>query len=157
MTTLTRTTPLTEAQRTAINSSLETIQTELSFLVGINARERQRLPKMGNKSRAFVEDAIEVGIQNPGMLPRSLDPEVMRGQLDLVDQLREIHSSVRQLEEQLSDTLTVAGSELYDEARLVYKLAKTRAKAPGLGGAAQALAQRFAGQGRRPNGEATEA
>ena len=111
MANLTQTAPLTEAQRTAIDTSLASIGNELSFLVSLDARERQALSKMGQKTRAFVEDAIELGIRNPGMLPRSLDPAEMRDQLDLVDQLREIQSSVQQLGERLADTLMVAGSE----------------------------------------------
>jgi hypothetical protein len=150
---ITQTAPLTEAQRTAITSSLATIGNELSFLVSLSARERRALSKMGQKTRAFVEDAIELGIRNPGMLPRSLDPDVMRGRLDLVDQLREIQGAFEQLTERLNDTLMQAGSELYDEARLIYQLTKTRAKSPGLGSAVQSLSQRFAGQGRRTNGD----
>jgi hypothetical protein len=155
MANLTQTAPLTEAQRTAIDTSLATIGNELSFLVSLEARERQALSKMGQKTRAFVEDAIELGIRNPGMLPRSLDPDVMRGRLDLVDQLREIQGAIQQLEDRISDTLTLAGSELYDEARLIYQLTKTLAKAPGVDSAVQSLSQRFAGQGRRTNGDSS--
>lgn len=153
MANLTQTAPLTEAQRTAIDTSLASIGNELSFLVSLDARERQALSKMGQKTRAFVEDAIELGIRNPGMLPRSLDPDEMRGRLDLVDQLREIQGAIQQLEDRIGDTLMLAGSELYEEARLIYQLTKTRAKAPGLDAAVQSLSQRFAGQGRRTNGD----
>lgn len=133
----------------SLNGSLTTINTQLAFLVSLDARGRKRLAKMGNKSRAFVEDAIEAGIRNPGMLPRSLDPAAMRGALDLVDQLREIHGAVGQLHEKLGDTLTLLGSGLFEDARLIYKLTKTKAVAGGLNSAAEGMARRFAKQGRR--------
>jgi len=144
-----RTEPLTEAQLDSINGSLATIDTQLEFLVGLAPDERQRLAKMGQKTRAFVVDAITVGTGNPGMLPRSLDPANMRGKMALTDQLRELSAKVGQLAERLDDTLTLAGSEMYEDARLIYKLTKTKATADGLNSASQGMARRFAGQGKK--------
>jgi hypothetical protein len=142
--------PLTQAQRDSISGSLTTIDENLEFLVSLTPTERRRMAKMGEKSRAFVEDAIEAGIRNPGMLPRSLDPQVMRNQLDLTDQIREIAASVAQLNERLADTLTLLGSQLYEDARLVYKMTRTTAaKGDGLKSTTEALSRRFSRQGRR--------
>lgn len=148
--------PLTQAQRESIIGSLTTIRENLEFLVSLTPLERRRMPKMGQKSRAFVEDAIEAGIRNPGMLPRALDPQTMRDQLDLTDQVREISASVAQLNERLADTLTLLGSQLYEDARLVYQLTRTRAaKGDGLKSATEVLSRRFSKQGRRArSGEA---
>lgn len=142
--------PLTEAQLSSINGSLDNINGMLSFLVALSVRERKRMAKMGQKTRSFVEDAIEAGIRNPGMLPRSLDPNTMRDKMDQTDQIREIHANVGQLHEKLGDTLTLLGSELYEDARLIYKLTKTKAAAGGLNAAAEGMSRRFARQGRRP-------
>jgi len=61
--------PLTEAQLESINGSLASIDSQLAFLVGLTALERQRLAKMGQKTSAFVEDAILAGIRNPACSP----------------------------------------------------------------------------------------
>jgi hypothetical protein len=140
---------LTEAQLTSITGSLSTINNTLDFLVGLTPEESQRYMKMGNKSRSFVEDAIKIGIENPGMLPRSVDPEQLGGKLGLSGQLRDIHRIVSQLNERLYDTLMVAGAELFDDARLIYKLTKTKVKPEGLVDVTDSIGQRFAGQGNR--------
>lgn len=144
-----KTEALTEAQLTSITESLATINTTLDFLIGLTPEESQRYMKMGNKSRSFVEDAIKVGIENPGMLPRSVDPVLLGARLDLSGQLRDIHRIVSQLSERLNDTLMVAGAELFDDARLIYKLTKTKVKPEGLIDVADTIGQRFAGQGNR--------
>ena len=77
------TTPLSQTQRDTVATGLNSIRSSLSFLVGLHPSEKQRLLKMGNKNRAFTEDAIQAGIANPGMLPRSIDPETLQGSLAL--------------------------------------------------------------------------
>jgi len=140
---------LTKAQLTSITNSLDTINQELDFLIGLSQQEAQRIMKMGNKSRSFVEDAIKVGIENPGMLPRTLDPERLGAKLALSGQLRGIQRSVGQLNERLSDTLMATGAELFDDARLIYQLTKTKVKPEGLVDISDNIGQRFAGQGNR--------
>jgi hypothetical protein len=65
-------TPLTKAQRESVSTALDSIRSSLSFLVGLRPSDKQRLLKMGHKNRAFVEDAIKAGVNNPSMLPRSM-------------------------------------------------------------------------------------
>lgn len=142
-------TPLSQAQRESVASGLNTIRTTLNFLVGLRPSEKQRLLKMGTKNRAFTEDAIQAGIANPGVLPRSIDPETLQGRLTLYGQLREAQADLRQVMEMLDNTVTVLGSELYEDARLIYSLTKTKAQPDGLNATANALSKRFAGQGRR--------
>lgn len=144
-----KTEALTEAQLTSITGSLTTLNNTLDFLIGLTPEETQRYMKMGNKSRSFVEDAIKIGIENPGMLPRSLDPEQLGGKLALSSQLRDIHRTVSQLNERLYDTLMAAGAELFDDARFIYKLTKTKVKPEGLVDVSDSIGQRFARQGNR--------
>lgn len=73
----------------------------------------------------------------------------MQGKMTLTDQLRELHAKVSQLTERLGDTLTLAGSELYEDARLIYKRTKTKASASGLNSAAEGMSRRFAAQGKK--------
>lgn len=132
-----------------LNGALGTLTQTLDFLVGLDPAERKRLAKMGPKSRAFVEDTIAAGIRNTEMLPRAVEPEALRGRLELVEQIREMAAAVGQLKERLDDTVTLAGSELYDAARLLYSLTRRSVSADGLTGATEKLSQRFAGQKRK--------
>jgi hypothetical protein len=142
-------TPLSQAQRDSVTTGLNSIRSSLSFLVGLRPSEKQRLLKMGTKNRAFTEDAIQAGIANPGMLPRSIEPELLQGKLSLYGQLREVQAELQQIMEMVDNTVTVMGSELYEDARLIYSLTKSKAQADGLNAAAAKLSERFAGQGRR--------
>ena len=100
-------TPLSEAQRESVSLGLNSIRNTLSFLIGLRPSDKQRLLKMGNKNRAFTEDAIQAGIANPGMLPRSIDPETLQGRLTLYGQLREVQADLQQIHELVDNTVTV--------------------------------------------------
>ena len=143
------TTQLSQAQRDSVTTGLNSIRSSLSFLIGLRPSEKQRLLKMGTKNRAFTEDAIQAGIANPGMLPRSIEPDLLQGKLSLYGQLREVQAELQQIMEMVDNTVTVMGSELYEDARLIYSLTKSKAQADGLNAAAAKLSERFAGQGRR--------
>ena len=61
---------LTQADREAVMAAIATIKEKLPFLIDLTADDRKALPKMGDKSRAFVSKALEVTTQNPDFLPR---------------------------------------------------------------------------------------
>jgi len=147
--TMLNTTPLNEAQRESVAAALNSIRSSLGFLVGLRPSDKQRLLKMGNKNRVFVEDAIKAGVSNPSMLPRSIEPETLQDKLTLFGQLREVQSDLQQVTELVNNTVTVMGSELYEDARLIYSLTKTKVQASGLNTTSASLSKRFAGQGRR--------
>lgn len=144
---------LTDAQRDEILNRVTAIREALPFLESLAPEEQRRLAKMGNKSRAFVADAVEAGVQNPSMLPREVDPEALRSKLEFVDQLRSVAVAVRQLDELLSDTIIVRGAEMYETARLIYQLLRIRRPTEGLDSQRQQLAQRFRAQGNRKKKE----
>ena len=49
---------LSEADRKAVLDAVETIRQKLSFLIDLSPEQRRSLPKMGDKSRAFVAKAL---------------------------------------------------------------------------------------------------
>jgi hypothetical protein len=80
---------LSQADRDAVMAAIATIKAKLPFLIDLSAEERKALPKMGDKSRAFVSKAMEVATQNPDFcefrklcqLDREEDPEIMAAPL----------------------------------------------------------------------------
>jgi hypothetical protein len=52
----------------AIKAAVETIQQKLPFLTGLDPEARRALPRMGDKSRAFVRKCLEVGTGLDGAL-----------------------------------------------------------------------------------------
>ena len=146
---------LSAADREAVQAAIATIREKLPFLIDLSPEERHTLPKMGDKSRAFVSKALEVATQNPGFLPRSFDLDGMRRDVDLLDALRPVALSLAQLQELVDDSLLELGSESYAAALVVYQYAKGSVAGEALDGAVDDLGRRFARKSSvTPTGEA---
>jgi hypothetical protein len=124
--------------------AINTIRTKLPFLLDLTLEERRALPKMGDKSRAFVSQALEVARQNPDILPRSFDIEEMRRDVDLFNALQPLLIAFGQIQELIEDTYLLVGSEAYIAALLVYQYARAAGKGAALDSNLDALSQRFA-------------
>ena len=61
-----------------IDGSLTALEADLDLLIALTPEERQELVKMGDKSRAFCEKALEVAEQHAGLMPRDFDIEAFR-------------------------------------------------------------------------------
>ena len=135
---------LSQADTTAVMDAINTIRTKLPFLLDLTPEERHTLPKMGDKSRAFVSQALEVAKQNQDILPRSFDVEEMRRDVELANALQPIMLALAQVQELVEDTYLQVGSEAYTAALLVYQYARAGGKGAALDNALDALGQRFA-------------
>ncbi|MBD2076555.1 hypothetical protein H6F86_22235 [Phormidium sp. FACHB-592] len=145
---------LTQTDREAVMDAITTIKTRLPFLIDLTAEECKALPKMGDKSRAFVSKALEVATQNPDFLPRSFDLEEMRKDVQLFEAMYPIVVALAQLQELVDDTTTAAGSEAMAAALQVYSYAKASGQDAGLEGLVEELGQRFARKTRKPKPQA---
>ncbi|MEH2164753.1 MAG: hypothetical protein V7K38_27785 [Nostoc sp.] len=137
---------LAQTQRDEILQAITTIKEKLPFLVDLSSDDRKALPKMGDKSRAFVSKALEVATQNPEFLPRSFDLEEMRKDVQLFEALYPVLLSLTQLQELVDDTSLAVGSEAYAAALQVYNYAKASGQGAGLDGVVVEMGQRFARQ-----------
>ena len=144
---------LTQSERDAVMDAVATIKDNLPFLIDLSPKERRALPKMGDKSRAFVTKALEVATQNPDFLPRSFELEEMRKDVQLFESLYPILLAITQLQELLDDTCTAAGSEAYAAALQVYNYAKVNGNMGGLDAVVDEMGQRFARKSRKANEE----
>jgi hypothetical protein len=139
----------TAAQITAVKTALQTITTNLPFLVGLTVEERVALPAIDVNNKAFAEDAINAGLNNATLIPSYVSVPSMQNDMTLFNQLEEISGIVNQLQEKLEDTKLLAGSEAYTSALALYKLfgAASDAGVPGTDAIVTQLKARFAGQG----------
>ena len=140
---------LTKTDREAVMDAITTIKTRLPFLIDLTADERKALPKMGDKSRAFVSKALEVATQNPDFLPRSFDLEEMRKDVQLFEAMYPIVVALAQLQELMDNTYTTVGSEAYAAALQVYTYAKASGQGAGLDSVVDELGQRFARKAKK--------
>lgn len=143
----------TATQITAVKTALQTIATNLPFLIGLTTEERIALPAIDVNNKAFTEDAISAGVNNANLLPAYLSTASMQTDLSLFTQLDEVITLTKQLLEKLEDTQLLAGSEAYVGALSLYKLFGSAADAgvPGSDSIYAQLKQRFAGQGGAGN------
>jgi hypothetical protein len=81
-------------------------------LIGLTIEERKSLPKLGDKSQAFVTKALEVATQNPDFLPRSFDLYEMRRDVELFETLYPVLLSLIQLQELVNDQKSLRSAML---------------------------------------------
>ena len=129
----------------AVMGSIASIQSNLPFLIDLTTDEIKALPKLGDRSRAFVTKALELATQNPGFLPREFDVEEMRKDVKLFEAIYPLQQGLMKLSEKLDDTAIEVGSEAYVAALLVYNYAKSSGiGTTSLDGVVDDLGQRFA-------------
>lgn len=135
---------LSEKDIQEIKAALQKIQEKLPFLITLSVEERRKLFKMGDKSLSFVNNSLTVAQSNRDILPASFDLDEFVQDYQLVATLTELLLGLRQLTEQVDDTLMAVGSEAMSSSLTVYDYVKTAAKkTPGLKTLAQQLGERF--------------
>jgi hypothetical protein len=140
---------LSAADQQAVLAAINTIREKLPFLIDLTPEERRALPKMGDKSRAFVAQALTVATQNTDILPRSFDVEEMRKDYELVQALEPIMAALSQVQELIEDTYLEVGSEAYTAALAVYNYTRASGGSAALDGLLDAMGQRFARKTRQ--------
>jgi len=132
-----------------INKAIATINENLPDLINLTVDDRHQLPKMGDKTIAFVNKSFEYASQNPTIVPSFLDLAEFVRDPAAVPSLKRILRPLEQLNEKLSDTNLLAGSEAYMAALVFYTAVKGAAKAgqPGMKNIYDDLQSRFPGRG----------
>ena len=136
---------VSDTQRTAVFAAITEIESNLAFLINLNAQERQALPKMGSATQSFVSKALEIAANNPQFVPPYVNVTAMQKDYDLAIRLQGIEMQIGSLYEKVSDTNLAAGSEAYVTGLTIYGSLKAAAKVnvPGAKALAAELAERF--------------
>jgi hypothetical protein len=142
---------LSPADQEVIFDAIAIMKDKLGFAVGLTQEERKGISRMGDKTRAFVSKAIEVATQNAEIMPRCLDVDEMRKDVELVEALYPIMLAISQLQELIEDTYLLAGSEAYAAARMAYNSARANGKAMGLDAAVEEMGRRYSRRSRKTN------
>ena len=135
---------LSETDQQAVMAAINTIRQKLPFLIDLSAEDRRTLPKMGDRSRGFVSQALEVATQNEDILPRSFDVAEMRKDVELLASLSPVMLGLAQIQELVEDTYIAVGSEAYSAALVIYQSARANGKGAALDDAVDSLGRRFA-------------
>jgi len=141
---------ISEEAKANINKAMETIMQNLPVLVNLKAADRRTLPKMGDKSFAFVSKAYEYAIQNPKVIPAFLDMAEFEKDTIGTSELKKVLIPLRQLVEKLDDTTLLSGSEALSAALVFYTSLKGAARAgePGMKTVYADLQSRYPGRAK---------
>lgn len=135
---------LSQPEIDAILGAIKLIKEKLPFLINLTTDERRALNKPGDRSRNFIDKALEVATQNPDILPRMFSVEEMKKDIELSQKLQPILLALSQLQEIVDNTVAVVNSEAYASALAVYNYAKAGGKAAALQATLDELGKRFA-------------
>ncbi|WP_113926143.1 hypothetical protein [Cognataquiflexum aquatile] len=141
-----------EADLTVVRDALALIQTTLApYLIALTPEDRKKLPKMGDGSEPFVAKVMDYAVTDPQFLPAYIQIAEMKKDWDVVTGLLPIFRIVQQLDSNLSDTVMLSGSEVYDASLKYYKSVKMAVKmnVPNAKTIADDLSKRFANNGKR--------
>ncbi len=145
----------TEADLVAIDDVLSQLEAKFASLVALDAKERRRLFKMGNKSEAFCRQALTVLDGNRQVAPASLNLDEALAALATIDQLRPRTKRILRLGERMRDSELALGADVAKAARKGYALVRLNGENLGLEGMQAALSKRFSRRPRR-KGEGSE-
>ena len=135
---------LSKEDMIVIKKGIKAISEKLPFLVNLTPAERMLGTKMGNKSIAFVEEALDVAKQNPTILTGEFKIDDFDQDFKLAKDLDDLLTILSQVVEKVSNTSMAAGMEAFQAALDVYQQVKIASKRiPGMQGIARKLGTRF--------------
>lgn len=107
--------------------AITTIRQKLPFLVKLSADDKKKTAMLDDGRAPFASKALDYASReasispNPILLEEAMMDSILYGKLQSVDR------ELARLSEMVSDTKMLAGAELYEFARVVYKMAKISA------------------------------
>jgi hypothetical protein len=137
---------LTSLDNDAIRTALRTLnQALLPNLVTLTPETRKNLAKIGDRSLPFVNKTADYVKTKPEFMPPFVSAEDMQKALASMELLTEYNRIVDQLNQQLGDTLILAGNQAYTAALAYYNSVKMAVKLnqPGAALIYDDLSQRF--------------
>ena len=150
---------LSDEEIQALDQDITNLNEKISaFAINLTIKDRKTLYKMGDRSLAFVEQALKYAHTHNEFVPPFLNVEEFQKDWDLARQLKDLLKRVEPVMEKLSDTYMAAGADALSEALSYYDAAKAAAKAskPGSDVIVAELKRRYDRKKSKPeNQEAT--
>lgn len=142
-----------------INDKLNELKSLLApYLVVLTKEERHDLPKMSEKSLSFVSKVNDYCISNPEMVPAFLEATELDKDFTTVSSLNPVLNIISQLQNNLDDTLLLAGSEAFSASLMFYGNSQLAAKngMPNAKTIVEDLKARFPGRSKAKQSPAQE-
>ena len=115
---------------TQISTKFQEIKDLLAPYMGtLTIEERKSLPKMSDKTVAFVTKVVEYSSSNPKFIPPMMEAEECKKDYKANQALLPLHAASLQVSEMMRDTIMLTGHEAYVQALYYYGSVKLAARA----------------------------
>lgn len=126
-----------------ISEKVEAFMTELGeALSPVTEDQKLRAVRMGDGSVAFVEQAVEVAVKNPGMLPRNFDVDELQRDMVSRQRLHSLRLDLMKVLEKVHNAEVAHGSDAMSGALEVYNFTKS-AEGEGVESLRKMMGKRF--------------
>ena len=142
------------ADLAAAKAALQQVQSILApYVIALTPEQRKTIPKMSDGTEPFVAKVIEYAADAPQFLPPFVNREEFDKDWQAISGLLPLLRLCTQIEDTLSDTSMMAGSEAYVSALSYYNSVKQAAKvnAPDAKAIYEDLRKRFERKSRSGN------
>lgn len=139
---------LAPADKTAVQTSIQAIATKLPFLISLTNDERKGGIKLGDKTVAFIEKAIDYAVANSALVPPYVNLVEIQKDYALQKDLIDIQQWMAGLLQKIEDTQQEAGVEALNGILGFYQAVRVASEkdVPGARAIYQDLNQRFPGR-----------
>ncbi len=137
---------LTPEVKAALEANLDAINTEMMvFTSSLSLSERKTIQKMGNKTVAFVEQALKYAKKYPEFVPPYLELIEFERDFQMAEDMRNLLKVAEPIVEKIADTYVAAGADAFAHARIFYNAVKAASKAntPGADALVAELKKRY--------------
>ncbi|PZF73483.1 hypothetical protein [Taibaiella soli] len=147
---------ISNENKTAVDNALNTVAAALKDILVFNLTPDQRtaMLKMGDKTLAFVDKALEYARQNPNLVPQYVDIPEAEKDLALTRDLFHIYQKLTALTRSVEDAMMVAGGEAYEASLIFYNSVKgaSRSNAAGSQAIYEEMQKRFPRRSKKGSG-----
>lgn len=120
---------LDEGELAVVNQAIGTLREKLlPKLTILSAADRHEMPKMGDKTVAFVDKAHDFAAENPSLVPPFLDMNEFTVDRASVEKLRALSIQLNEVSDAVNDSMMLSGSEAYQAALMFYNSSKNAAR-----------------------------
>ena len=141
---------LSDQELAEVLQAIATIRQKLPFLVLLSSGDKKATAMLDDGRIPFALKAVEYASREAAVSPNPSLLDEAKKDLEVYTKLQTVERELSRLSEMVSDTRMQAGAELYQFARVTYKMSKISASlnVPGTKSIVDDLGRLYAPQGR---------
>ena len=140
---------MTPAQLNQAITAFEDFKSKVPSLIKLNDKQRRRTPRVGVRTRGFVELFIEAAKKDPTILPAGITLPQFMAQVDLFNGLSLLQTHVADYKHALDDSALTVAAHVYALSRSGYAMLSTPAGETKLQEQKELMKQRFVPKAKR--------